>query len=116
MSIKNITKQTILAKDFKTCNTILNQARGLMFSKQANLLFKFKHSKIVPLHMFFVFYPIDVLYLNEDMEIVEIKENFRPFTMFNPKTPAKYILELKKGRVSVSKSEIGDKISINKLK
>ena len=111
--IINTNKNTVLAKRFKICKTMLQQARGLMFRKQTNLLFMLKRPKIVPLHMFFVFYPIDVIYLDEEMKIVELKENFKPFTMYNPKIPAKKILELKNGTISASKSETGDILSIS---
>ncbi len=58
--------------------------------------------------MFFVFYPIDVLLLNQNKEIVEIKHNFRPFTFWNSKEKGKYVVELSyKGEY-----EIKDKIEI----
>lgn len=44
--------------------------------------------------MFFVFYPIDVLIVDEDMKIKEIKRNFQPFTFWNSKEKGKYVLEL----------------------
>jgi len=48
----------------------------------------------VSLHMFFVFHPIDVLLLNKNKEIVEIKRNFKPFTFWSSKEKGKYVVEL----------------------
>ncbi len=76
------------------CNNILSQARGLMFRPKQNLIMKFPQEKKVSLHMFFVFYPIDVLILNEKKEILEIKRNFKPFTFWNSKEKGKYVVEL----------------------
>ncbi len=68
----------------------------------------FDKEKKVSLHMFFVFYPIDVLILNEKKEIVEIKRNFKPFTFWNSQEKGKYAVELAfKGEY-----EVGDKVEI----
>ena len=57
-------------------------------------MFVFKKEKIIPLHMLFVFFPINVLFLNKNKKIVEIKNNFKPFTFYTPKNKAMYIVEL----------------------
>ena len=44
--------------------------------------------------MFFVFYPIDVLVLDSDKKIVEIKRNFKPFTFWSSSKKGKYLVEL----------------------
>ena len=44
--------------------------------------------------MFFVFYPIDVLILDENKKVVEIKRNFKPFTVWNSKEKGKYVVEI----------------------
>ncbi|HJN57266.1 MAG TPA: DUF192 domain-containing protein [Candidatus Woesearchaeota archaeon] len=110
MQIKNKTKKTVIAKNAKACKNIISQTIGLMFSKTRPLIFIFKKEKIIPLHMFFVFYPIDVLFLNKKNIVVEIKENFRPFTFYTPKSKAMYIIELEKNTVKISKTGIGDKV------
>ena len=59
--------------------------------------------------MFFVFYPIDVLLLNKHKEIVEIKKNFKPFTLWNSKEKGKYVVEL----AFPKEYKVGDKVEIN---
>ena len=109
--IKNSTRKTILAKKYKICRSIFSKTLGLMFStKPKTLVFIFKKEKISPLHMLFVFYPIDVLFLDKNKKVAEIKENFQPFTFHTPSKKSKYIIELSKGSIKNSKTEIGDKI------
>lgn len=83
-----------------------------MFSKKSDkvLIFIFDKEKIIPLHNFFVFYPIDVLFLNKNKNVVEIKETFKPFTFYTPKNKAKYVIELPQGAIKQSKTELNDKI------
>lgn len=78
----------------KICNTLFSQIRGLMFSKKKNLLFIFKTKRYMSLHMFFVFFHVDALFLNEKKEVVEIK-HMKPFwPYYKSKNKVKYILEL----------------------
>jgi len=111
MHIKNTTKTTLLAKNAGLCKNILSKSLGLMFStRKKSLIFIFKKEKITPLHMFFVFYPIDILFLDKNKIVVEIKENFKPFNFYNPKNKAKFVIELPKNSIKKSKTNVGDKI------
>lgn len=67
-----------------------------MFSKKSNkaLIFINKKERNTPIHMFFVFYPIDIIWLNSKKEVVYIKRNLKPFSYINPKVKAKYIMEV----------------------
>lgn len=110
--LKNITKNKILAKEAKICKTPFPKALGLMFSKKSKaLIFIFSKEKIISLHMFFVFFPIDVLFLNKNKKVVEIKENFKPFRIMIAKKPAKYVIELPNKTIKKTKTGIGDTIS-----
>jgi len=82
-----------------------------MFSKyEKSLIFKFGKEKIIALHMLFVFYPIDVLFINKNKFVVEKKENFKPFTFYSSKKKAMYVIELQQGLIKKSRTEILDKI------
>ena len=110
--IKNKSTNKVLVNKSKLCKFNWCKARGLMFSKQKKdfgLIFEFKKLNFISLHMFFVFYPIDVLFLDEDKTLVEKKVNFKPFTFYKSKKKVKYIIELpiKTG----NKVNIGDKIN-----
>ena len=64
-----------------------------MFSRKKNLLFVFDKEQRVPLHNFFVFYPINLVFLDKDKKVIEIKKNFKPFTFYTSKNKAMYLLE-----------------------
>lgn len=81
-----------------------------MFKKQETLVFVFNKEKIVPLHMWFVFYPIDVIYLDADKRVVELKENFKSFSYYTPLKKAQYVLELEKGTIKKTKTKEKDLI------
>lgn len=87
----------------KTCKNIFSKARGLMFSRKKNLLFVFKDERRRSLHMMFVFFPIDVYFLDKDKRVVEVKR-LGPFEFYTSKKKAKYILE-----ISLRKEEFKNK-------
>jgi hypothetical protein len=111
--IKNITKNALLSQNIKHCSSFFSKCKGLMFSKKLTdnaLLFHFPSEKRHSLHMLFVFYPIDVLWLNQNRKVVEMKQSFKPFTFATPKKPAKFIIELPENTIKNSKTEIGDSV------
>jgi uncharacterized membrane protein (UPF0127 family) len=106
----NKTKNKLLAKTPKTCISVLSKAVGLMFKKPKTLIFIFEREKIIPLHMLFVFYPIDVLFVNQSKKVVETKKNFRPFTFYTPKHKAKFIIELPAKTIQKTNTKVGDTV------
>ena len=111
MAIKNTTKRTVIAENSNICKNIIAKSLGLMFAlKPKTLIFTFKKEEIVPLHMLFVFYPIDVLFLDKNKGVAEIKESLMPFSFYTPKNKAQYVIELPKGTIKKTKTALGNKI------
>ena len=112
--IKNKTKNKIIANKTKECKTILSKAKGLMLTKKKEdegLVFTFNTEQKWGIHMLFVFYPIDVLWLDKNKEVVDLREELKPFILSaKPKKEASYIIELPAGTINKTKTEIGDKI------
>ena len=79
-----------------------------MFRTTQNCLMIFPKERFISLHNFFVFYPLDILIINEQNIIVEIKQNFRPFTLWSSTQKGKYCLEL----AYQSIYNVGDKVEI----
>ncbi len=105
----------VLASKAKYLDNFWFKARGLMFSmplkKGSGLVLVSKDEGILEttIHMLFVFYPIDILWVNSGMEVVDIKRNVLPFIPFiSPRKPAKYVIELP--RKACLGIKIGNKI------
>jgi uncharacterized protein len=109
--IINRTKKTIICRKKKILLSMFDKATGLMFSKpikDTGYIFVFDTPRNIDLHMFFVFFSIDVLFLNSQKKVVGIKENFKPFTLYSSETNASYFIELPCGKIKETKTEIGD--------
>lgn len=99
------TKNLIIAKKVKVCNSFLSRLKGLMFTRKLEddmaLVLISKEESLIrsAIHTLFVFYPIDVLWLDRDFNVVDKRLNIRPFTLsVIPKRAAKYIIELKSNK------------------
>ncbi len=109
--IKNSTKNTIIASKTKLCKSLWAMASGLMFTspiKDKGLVFFMPKFESVSFHMCFVFYSIDVIFLDDKMKVVELKENFKPFTFYKTKKSVKYAVEVSKGTIKKSKTKLRD--------
>jgi hypothetical protein len=109
--IYNKTRKIKLIEKSKVANSFLKRFKGLMFSKKPDyaLIFELKkEGKLnASIHMLFVFFPIDVVYLNSEKKVVDIKLNLKPFALnYTPKKKAKYFIEFPAGIIE-------KKISLN---
>ncbi len=109
--IINKTRKRIIASKKTSLRNVFLKSKGLMFSKKikdSGLIFVFDRPRKSSMHMFFVFFPIDVLFLDSKKRVVEIKENFRPFAIYYPKKEFSYVVELPDGMVKKSSTKVGD--------
>ena len=112
--IKNQTRKFTIIDNAKLCRGMFCKAFGFMFrfkKPDHALVFIFNKAVRADLHMLFVFFPIDVLFLGKGKRVVDIKKNFKPFTYYAPKAKAMYIVELPVEMLG--KTAVGDKIIFN---
>ncbi len=117
MGVKNVTRNTLIAASSKVADSVLTRAVGLMFSKptEAAMILSFPKETAVSLHMFFVFFPIDVLFVDSGMKVVEVVKSLAPFTAYSAAQKAKFVVELPAGSIAKSKTHVGDRIAFLKV-
>lgn len=118
MKIFNKTKKITLSSDAKYTNSLVGRMRGLMLSKKRDIVLDSRFDDIpsAAIHMLFMKYPIDVVWVNSKMVVVDLKERieqFNPFklgtwSIYKPKKPARYVIELGIGRLGTT--GMGDEI------
>jgi len=90
-------------------NTFLRRLRGLMFRLKPIVNEGILIDPCNSIHMFFMFFSIDVVFVNESGEIVHLKENVKPWSLIFPIKNAKAALELPVGTVERYGVGIGDR-------
>ena len=96
--------------------------KGLMFVKEPlhsryGMLFDMGY-KVNSMWMKNTFIPLDVIFLDKNMNIIGFKENNQPHSLksISINNPSKYVLEMNAGTVKKFNLKIGDKIYFLNLK
>ena len=91
-------------------------SRGLMFRKDISesneaYIFVLDRERKAAITMMFVFFSIDVVWLNSKFEVVDTKENVKSFSFHTGhKDKAKYFIEMPLGSLKKHNIKISDKI------
>ena len=113
--LKNDSTGKIVCEKTKIAQGIFSKFRGLMLETRHDfaLIFVLEKETIVgaSIHMLFVFFPIDVVYLNKEKEIIELVQELNPWILnYSPKKPAKYFIELPNGTIREKNLKLGEKL------
>ncbi|MEM3154004.1 MAG: DUF192 domain-containing protein [Candidatus Woesearchaeota archaeon] len=113
MPIINKTKNSVLADSFEECVTFWQQTRGMMFRKKVvPLVFKFPKEQKVKLHSWFCPGNIDLVFLDENWEVVETFPEWEPGSSYESKRPCLFLLELPAGTIFRTGTQAGDVVHI----
>lgn len=118
MIVNKASKKTLVRK-VELADSLWKQTRGLMFRKSlpkgSGLLMDFKSERKVGIWMLFMRFPIDLIYINSEKKVVDIKGNVKPVSLnpltwrvYYPKKPARYVLEVPAG--TAGKTKIGESL------
>ncbi|MEI6494708.1 MAG: DUF192 domain-containing protein [bacterium] len=106
--------------ELEIADTVLKRAKGLSGRKQlaenTGLLFIFDDPGYPSFWMKDMHFDIDIIWLDENWQVVDITSNLSPKTFphsFYPKAPTKYVIEIPAGEAGKRGIEIGSKLSIN---
>lgn len=115
MRLIDRTSGKLLARDVEVADTFWRRFRGLMlrrkFQRGRALLFKFDRPGRHGVHMFFVRFPIDLVYLDSGFRVVDLRAGLKPWATYRPKAAASYLIELPTGTIRRAGVGVGDKIS-----
>ncbi|MCL7410876.1 MAG: DUF192 domain-containing protein [Methanosarcinaceae archaeon] len=107
----------IIASDVEFARSIVSQTRGLMFRKNIQnnyaLVFEMRKSKKVSLHMLFVGFPIDVLFLDESKTITRTAKLSPWIGRASSGEKIKYIIEMPDGTISRNDLSVGAQVSFH---
>ncbi len=111
VEIFNVTKGTTIARNVTIARSMLSRARGLMFRTSLAPDSGMLIDPCSSIHMFFMRFAIDVLYVDRDDRVVRAQRAIKPWRIGPIHTRgAKYVVELPVGTIESSKSQAGDQL------
>lgn len=111
MIIFNVSKNVMIANQAVIADTFLSRMIGLLKYKRLANNEALVITRCNSIHMFFMKFPIDVIFINRSNKVVGLVENIKPNRMSKIFWDASSAIELPIGAIAVSKTEIGDNIT-----
>ena len=118
MRVINKTRGYVISHNCTLAKNLPSRMRGLILSEKKDLVLVSPGEDIqsTSIHMAFMQYPIDVIWADSKMRVVDIKKNIQPLNpmlkntwrIYKPGKPAKYVVEL--GKEKITKTQVGDEI------
>lgn len=114
--IKTATNDTIQSLDIEIADTDYDIQTGLMYrtsmKENQGMLFLFPEERDIAFYMRNTKISLDIIYLNDQQQIVDFKENTTPMdeTPLPSAMPARYVLEINAGLSEKWGLDIGDRV------
>lgn len=110
--IANTTKGTVLAETSRRATTRIGRGIGLIGRRSlpvgGGLIIEPCNSVV----SFFMRFPIDVLFIDDLGRVCHLKQNMVPWRVSKIVRQSKFVIELPAGSATSTRTELGDKISI----
>ncbi|KXB01714.1 hypothetical protein AKJ44_02190 [candidate division MSBL1 archaeon SCGC-AAA261F17] len=114
MRLINLENGKVIADKVELANSFWKRFRGLMlkgsfWSGQA-LVFPFSKPKRYSIHTFFMRFPIDLLYLDQELEVIESRKELSPWKIHKSGEEASILVELPPGRIEEANVRVDDEL------
>lgn len=113
-SLLNITRNNVIADKITVADKFWARMRGLMGKKDLKQGEGLLLAPCNAVHMMFMRFPIDVIFMDRDFIVVKILESFKPWRVSPVVRVAFQVVELMAGTASDKGIKTGDKLSIIK--
>ena len=116
----NLTRGTVLCERLEDAGGLGGQSRGLLgrdgLEPGTGMLFE--NGRFTPMmwmHMFFMRFAIDIVFLGRGGKVVKVNRNLKPWRLSSMVFGARVALELPAGAAEASGTEAGDQIRFEPL-
>lgn len=110
--VRNVTRNVDLVSDGEMADRFWLRLKGLIgrrgLAPGEGLIIK--PSKGV--HMWFMRFPIDVVYVGEAERVIDVDEFLRPWRIGRPRPAARYVIEVPAGTISATGTRPGDQLEV----
>ena len=110
MEIVNQTQNPVLANQVRTADSFLTRLVGLLDKKEIFPGEALVITQCQQIHMFFMKFSLDVVFVDRSDVVVGLVENIKPFAMSPIFLQSHRAIELPAGAISKSRTSLGDTI------
>ena len=110
MRITNTTRSTTLADNARRAGGFIARGRGLMFASPLPAGGGLVLDPCNSIHMFFMRYPLDIIFVSKDGRVVFMYRGIKPWRMGRVVRGAKMAIELPEGVIERTGTQVGDRV------
>lgn len=111
--INNLTRKTIISSQVEIAQNSCERMKGLLgrngLPSGASLVI----TRCQSIHMFFMKFPIDVIFCDHQDKVVGLCKNIKPFELSPIFFKASYAIELSTGSITASQTQLGDQVQLD---
>lgn len=111
--IANQSKNTVIAKAHDLANTSFARMKGLLGRSSMPAGYALVITQCNSIHMMFMRFPIDVVFINKKNRVVGLVHKIPPFAFSPIFWDSSCAIELPAGTIQTSKTTIGDIVQIS---
>jgi uncharacterized membrane protein (UPF0127 family) len=113
--VHNLTHGTSLAEHCRVASSLRDRAVGLLATPSLTAGEGLLIERTQSIHMFFMRYPIDVVFADRDAKVTRTVANLRPWRVVWWARGARDCVELPVGALQASGTTLGDQLRIDEL-
>jgi len=113
MKVRNVTKNTIIAGEAVVADSFLSRMVGLLDRRNLKEGEALIITRCRSIHMFFMKFSIDAIFVDNKDVVVGTVENIRPFCLSPFFWKASYVIELPAGVIMKSRTSLGDIVKVH---
>lgn len=106
------TKNSMLLEDLKIASTFYSRAKGLLGRKRLEVQEGLWILRTNAIHTFFMNFPIDCIFVDQNLKVVGLRADVKPWRLTIPVWKASHVIEVCQGTVQQHKIEIGDQLHV----
>ena len=112
MHVRNVTKGTSLGDRIRVASSTVDRTVGLLRTRTLQAGEGLWIERSPSIHMFFMPYAIDAVFVAADGRVTKIVENLKPWRVVWWARGARDCLELPVGAVAAGRTEVGDRLQV----
>ena len=112
MIVTNVTRQTVLGDRIRHARSLADRTVGLLGTPALAPGEGLWIERAPSIHMFFMRYAIDAVFVAADGRVAKVVENLKPWRMVLWARGARDCLELPTGTINASQTRVGDRLEL----
>ena len=113
--IENVTRSTTVGERVRVASSSLDRTVGLLRTREVKPGEGLWIERSPSIHMFFMRYPIDAVFVSKDHRVTKVVANLKPWRVVWWARGARDCLELRAGAAAVARIQVGDELRIREL-